>query len=298
MEQRKRRSLTWWVGAVSAVPLLVAGCATQPPADDPDAVAAYDEVNDAAEPTNRVIFNVNDGVDTVAIKPAAKGYRWSIPDGGRRGVANFLDNLRSPINLANDLLQGKPTRARDTVARFIINSTLGVAGFFDFAGDQGIKGHREDFGQTLAVWGVGEGGHVVLPLLGPSSPRDATGLVVDVFLDPLTYLAPTWLLVSRAVVRGIDEREEVLDTLEEIKSTSIDYYATIRSLYRQRREDQIRDGAPPPVIPLPGLSLEEREGIPEIEIGGDVDEDDDEEEKADDDKDDDDEGGWFSNLLN
>ena len=133
-------------------------------------------------------------------------------------------------------------------------------GLFDVAEGMGIPGRNEDFGQTLAVWGVGEGGYFVIPGLGPSSMRDVTGLVVDVFLDPLFYFAPTAALVSRTAVRGIDEREQVLEALDEIQTSSLDYYAALRSLYRQSREDQIRDGAAPPTLNLPAIAGDDYEG--------------------------------------
>ena len=141
-----------------------------------------------------------------------------------------------------------------TLIRFLVNSTFGVGGLIDVAAYEGIEGHDEDFGQTLAVWGVGEGPYFVIPLLGPSNARDATGLIVDTLFDPLTYVAPFVVSLSRRAADGVDQREEVLDALEEIKNTSIDYYATIRSLYRQRREDQIRDGAP---SPFPEISTDD-----------------------------------------
>ena len=248
------RNTYHWCGVLIGAALLTHGCATKPSEEDPEAVAAYEELNDGLEPINRVIFDVNDSVDETVIEPTARGYRTVVPEFGRQGIGNFLQNLRTPVILVNDLLQGKGGRAHDTFVRFLINSTFGVGGMIDIAAIEGIEGHDEDFGQTLAVWGVGEGPYFVIPILGPSNARDATGLVVDTFFDPLTFVAPFVVSLSRRVVSGVDEREEVLDALEEIKGTSIDYYATIRSLYRQRREDEIRDGEPPP---FPEISFEE-----------------------------------------
>ncbi len=254
-----------WCGVILAATILTHGCASRPSDDDPEAIAAYDELNDRLEPTNRVIFDVNDSIDESVVEPAARGYRTVVPDLGRQGIGNFLQNLRSPVNLANDILQGKGERAHDTLIRFLVNSTFGVGGLIDVASAEGMEGHDEDFGQTLAVWGVGEGPYFVIPLLGPSNARDATGLVVDTFFDPLTFVAPFVVSLSRRVVDGVDQREEVLEALEEIKGTSIDYYATIRSLYRQRRENEIRDGEPPP---FPDISFDdefEEEFVDELE---------------------------------
>jgi len=129
----------------------------------------------------------------------------------------------------------------------------------DVAADFGIQGHREDFGQTLAIWGSGEGPYLVLPVLGPSNPRDLVGLIADGFSDPLTYIAPTEALIARTSIRGIDERETVIEPLDEIQKTSLDFYATLRSLYRQRRGDEIRNGRPAPVMTIPSISIDDFE---------------------------------------
>jgi phospholipid-binding lipoprotein MlaA len=239
---------------------ILAGCATRP-IDDQEAVAAYEEANDPLEPMNRAIFSFNQFADGILIKPLAIMYRMLVPPEVRSGLHNFLENLRAPVHLANDLMQGETDRAFITFQRFIINSTAGGAGFVDVAEDFGIEGHREDFGQTIAVWGSGEGPYLMLPLLGPSNVRDTTGLVVDSFLDPLVYFVPNEALIARTLVRGIDEREGVLDTLDEIERTSLDFYATLRSLYRQHREDVIRNGAPSEVLPVPAISIQDFEKI-------------------------------------
>ena len=224
---------------------------------------ANNEVNDPLEDLNRGIFEFNRGVDRVLLKPLAEGYRLVLPESGRDMIMHFLDNLRTPIILANDLLQGKLDRAGITIHRFLFNSTFGIGGLFDVAGEFGREGHSEDFGQTLAVWGVGEGPYLVLPILGPAPPRDAIGLAVDTFIDPLTYVEAAFVIgAARTGTRAVDERERHIESLDEIERTSIDYYATIRSLYRQRRNDEIRDGAAAPTIPIPsiGLEFEEDEG--------------------------------------
>lgn len=254
-----------WPARISASLLTVVllfGCAS-PPEGDADAQAAYDEINDPIEPFNRAVFSFNQFADGILIKPITLAYRTFVPPEPREGVRNFLANLRSPIVLANDLLQGEFDRAVVTVQRFAINSTAGLGGLFDVAATFGIEGHSEDFGQTLAVWGSGEGPYLMLPLLGPSNPRDATGLIVDSLFDPLWYLASSDALWTRALVRGLYERERVLDALDEIERTSLDFYATLRSLYRQRRADHIRNGAQAPVVPIPAISIEEFEDTDE-----------------------------------
>lgn len=236
----------------------LAGCASAPEEGTPER-AEFDELNDPIEPMNRAIFSFNQVADDVLIGPLARGYRAVMPSMIRRGVRNVLSNLRAPVTLANDLLQFKPDRALVTGGRFLLNTTIGVGGLFDVATDWGIGGHREDFGQTLAVWGYPEGPYLMLPLLGPSNPRDTTGLVVDAFMDPWGYFIPGDYALVRPVVSGLDERERVLDPLDEIERASLDFYATLRSLYRQRRADEIRDGQPSPVIPIPSITIEDFE---------------------------------------
>lgn len=225
--------------------LAMTACATVPE-DDPEALAAYEETNDPLEPMNRYFFEVNYALDELFLKPIAGWYYIALPNPAQDGVRNFLRNLSSPVVLANDLFQGETGRAGDTFMRFIINSTLGIGGLIDVAEDMGFPYHSEDFGQTLAVAGVDEGPYLVLPLLGPSNPRDVTGRVVDVFLDPLTYIARANdlenLLYVRSGVTAVDTRARNLKTLDEIREGSLDYYATIRSLYRQQRNDAIRNG--------------------------------------------------------
>ena len=238
---------------------LLSGCATMSETGSVEAQAALDRARDPIESTNRAIFGFNRAADRILIKPVAQMYQQLLPEPARDGIRNFLDNLRTPVTLANDIFQGKLDRAAVTVQRFAINSTVGVGGLFDIARDFGVEGHREDFGQTLATWGGGEGMYLVLPILGPSNPRDAIGLVVDGFLDPVNYFVAGEAILARSLVRGTVERERVLDSLDEIERTSLDFYATLRSLYRQRRADEIRDGRPAPVIPIPGVSIDESE---------------------------------------
>ncbi len=223
----------------------LAACATQPPASDPEALADYRQTNDPLEPTNRVLYKVNNAIDVAVLKPAAQAYRFVLPQPVRNGVHNVLANLNTPVLLGNDVLQAKPRRAGDTTMRFLINTTAGVVGVFDVAKDLGYPSHDSSFGTTLGYWGVPEGPFLFLPIIGPSSPRDALGFGVDVAMDPFTWVgqgtAVTALDWSRYAVSAVDLRERVLDPIDQIKRTALDPYATFRSLYRQRRAADIEE---------------------------------------------------------
>jgi len=228
-----------------AVLLLLAGCATPPPADDPDAVAEFEQMNDPLEPMNRTIFDFNDWLDRNALKPAALAYRAVTPEFVREGIANAIANLKSPMMFLSDLLQGNVTRGGVTLSRFVINSTVGVAGLWDPATKMGLPGHYSDMGEAFALWGVDEQFYLVLPLFGPSNPRDAIGLGIESTLDPLSYYMNDnhlrWASWARFLVTGLSQREAYIETLDDVKRTSLDYYSAMRSLYRQRRESQIQD---------------------------------------------------------
>ena len=238
------------LGRISAVTVSVAflfsACATAPSPDDKEAHAAYQEANDPLEPMNRAVFAFNRGFDKVLLRPAAITYRAVLPQPVRESNTNFLDNLESPVIFANDLLQAKPGRAGTTLARFVINTSIGFFGFFDPAEGMGYAYHDEDFAQTLGYWGVSSGPYLMLPILGPLPPRDSVGFAVDVLTDPLTYIFDDHRGVNYALygVDAVDQRHQVLDQFDELERTSVDYYAAIRSLYRQRMNDLIRDGEP------------------------------------------------------
>ncbi len=245
------------LGLVVTAALLAAACAT-PPKDDPEALAEFERINDPLEPFNRVVFDVNLTLDGLIFKPFATMYRGVMPEVGRTAVHNVLSNLREPVVFVNDVLQGELERAGTAAGRFAINSTIGILGIIDVATDFGLEQHSEDFGQTFAVWGVGEGPFLMLPLFGPSNPRDAVGLVAQIFGDPVNIAAVAYDLdevpLARSLLTGLDERERNLDTLDEIERTSLDFYAALRSLYRQRRADEIRNSKPTAVEPAPGIS--------------------------------------------
>ena len=225
--------------AVALLGVLTAGCSTS----GSESLAQ----NDPYEHTNRAVFKMNKALDNAFAKSVAKFYNHAVPVPVRDSIHNALTNLDRPVTFGNDVLQGKAVRAGETLERFALNSTLGVAGLFDVATKLGIPDHSEDFGQTLGVWGAGEGPYLVVPFMGPSSPRDLTGNVADIFLDPLTYIkfhgSDTWYAV-RGGVEVLDLRARNVDTVEQIERTSIDFYATTRSLYRQYRNSEIRNGAP------------------------------------------------------
>ncbi|MBK8907813.1 MAG: VacJ family lipoprotein [Rhodospirillales bacterium] len=233
--------------------VLTAGCASRPDAQaDPEAFAEYEQINDPLEPFNRAVFQFNRGLDAMLLKPLAIFYQDLLPPPFQRGIRNVLSNLREPQTFFNDLLQAQPERAGTTLMRFVINSTLGVGGLNEVASDFGWEHHEEDFGQTLAVWGVDDGPYLMLPVLGPSSPRDATGRVVDsLVIDPFGLLGAVliedseWLTtfsITRGVLSAAEQRARVLGQLEELERTSLDFYAAIRSGYRQNREHQVQDG--------------------------------------------------------
>jgi phospholipid-binding lipoprotein MlaA len=220
--------------------VLVSGCSTT---SNPESLAQ----NDPYEPTNRAVFDFDVKLDRYVASPIARGYNYVVPTPARDGVHNVLTNLNSPVVFANDLLQGEFKRAGQTLFRATINSTFGLGGLLDAAGKSGVPAHEEDFGQTLGTWGTGEGPYLVLPFIGPRPPRDLAGSVVDNAFDPFTYVkfknVDTFSVV-RASLGILDYRAANVETLEQIERSSIDFYATTRSLYRQHRNAEISNGAP------------------------------------------------------
>ncbi len=203
------------------------------------------EINDPFESYNRAVFKFNASVDRAIIHPALRGYRTVIPKFARTGVRNFLRNLKSPVIFANQLLQGDLKGAHDALLRATINSLLGIGGLFDLAGYEGIEYEVEDFGQTLAVWGVGHGPYVVVPFLGPSSLRDYTGYAIDSYMDPLRFyyhnVDRDEVYYAKLAGDYIKLRLELMDILEDLEETSFDYYAATRSTYYQNRAALIED---------------------------------------------------------
>ena len=254
------------LGIALTASVILAGCAT-PSTSDPEARAELAAINDPWESFNRAVFELNRGLDRALLKPVAQAYRGVVPEFGRDMVKNFLNNLRSPVILANDILQGEKDRAGETGSRMLANTAIGLGGVFNVTD---IEFHNEDFGQTMAVWGFGEGPYLVLPLLGPSPIRDTVGLIGDSLMDPVVWharrneqYAITWV---RFGMRAIDTRSRNIETLDEIERGAIDFYATVRSLYRQRRNDEIRNGRPQNSVSMPEISWDDEEEAEENQV--------------------------------
>ena len=205
-------------------------------------------VKDCFEGLNRATFTLNQGLDKVIFKPVAKGYR-SLPSPVRTGTNNVLTNLSSLITIPNNILQGEFKTAGVNTGRFAINTTAGILGIFNVAKKMGFsKYEKEDYGQTLGVWGVGEGCYLVLPILGPSTVRDTTGSFVNILGGDPWYNASThgnneYLsksdYVATKVLTGIDFRAKNIDSIENLEKNSLDFYASIRSLYLQNRQRKV-----------------------------------------------------------
>ena len=211
-------------------------------------ISEASDVNTLADPLeslNRVLFFIGDGLDTMFLRPVAVAYTTFIPSPIRTGVSNFMSNVATPVTLGNDLLQGEWQRAGITTKRFIINSTIGLGGVVDYAAGQDLPRHTEDFGQTLAVHGVGSGPYIFVPILGPSTPRHLVGRVVDLFADPWTYILYNEDIPVRLVPKAIvasQARGEGDSALKSIRETSGDYYSSIKNLYSQSRRNAINNG--------------------------------------------------------
>jgi phospholipid-binding lipoprotein MlaA len=231
------------------------GCAT---ASDP---------RDPIEPVNRAVFQFNDQVDRFAIKPAAEAYKFVTPEIVRTGVRNFFANLRDPWIGVNNLLQGKVEDGLTDFFRFITNSTFGLAGFTDIASDMGMQKHNEDFGQTLGRWGIADGAYLVLPILGPSSARDAVGTVADAYAyvpfwlpDALDFNHRVAWRNGLTIIDTINIRANLLGTTGLLEEAALDRYVFVRNAYLQRRRNLVWDGNPPPERQgkgdAPAISLE------------------------------------------
>ncbi len=203
---------------------------------------------DPLEEINRNFYAFNDNLDKILVEPTAVGYDFVTPNAFQTGVNNFFDNFQYPITISNQLLQGNIKLASQDTLRLIINSTIGLAGLFDPAKNMGFTKHDEDFGQTLAVWGVGEGPYLMLPFLGPYSLRDLTGNVVDYIFDPWIYVDGTNRKIKLKAIEGLQDRAD-LSTIEHELDNSYDPYKYIKDSYFQNRSYKINNG----------LSLEEDE---------------------------------------
>ncbi|MCG8548603.1 MAG: VacJ family lipoprotein [Alphaproteobacteria bacterium] len=251
------------------VAFAVTGCAsTQKDADA--AAAANGEVYDPFEPVNRVFFDFNMFLDRNILRPVARFYVDFVPEFVRAMVHNALEVLDTPVVLGNELLQGDVDRFMHSFGRLTVNLAAGM-GVLDVAGDAAPP-LEEDFGQTLAVWGAPGGPYLVLPFLGPSNVRDAIGKGVDSYGDPVSFMINDVadandrekysFMGSRFVAGVVDKRSRILGQLEELEKTSLDFYATIRSLYDQKRRDEIRNGESTEPIPIPEISFERNDRKP------------------------------------
>ncbi|MEJ5299804.1 MAG: VacJ family lipoprotein [Thermodesulforhabdaceae bacterium] len=199
--------------------------------------------SDPLEPGNRVVGTFNDRLYFWVLKPVAIVYKTFLPTGIRQGIANAFDNIRTPIRFFNNIFQGKPEYAVQELERFVINSSLGIGGFFDIAERHfGISKKDEDFGQTLAFYGVKSGPYLVWPFLGPSTVRDSFGMAVDFFLDPLNYIIPDFII--KAEVKGGEVTNYTsmhIGEYEDLKKSALDPYIAVRDAYIQNRQKKIRE---------------------------------------------------------
>ncbi len=197
---------------------------------------------DPLESMNRGVFAFNKLVDQNIIGPVAKGYRYITPDPLRERIGNFSDNLREPVSMLNAFLQGDMEQGLTSFWRFVINTTVGFAGINDVASEAGLKERREDFGQTLGYYGIGNGPYIVLPILGPSSGRDTVGMVADWFSNPTNYVVEDeWAQFGIAAGQALVERERLIDPIDDIYENSLDPYVTFRSIYYQHRKAQVEN---------------------------------------------------------
>ena len=218
------------------VVLCASGCATVPAGDPVD--------YDPWEKMNRRLYNFNDAVDSVTLKPIAKGYKKVLPEPIRNGITKFGRNLGAPRNSLNNFLQGKPARGFSEIARFVVNTTVGIGGLFDVASASGVEAYPEDFGQTAAVWGIPSGPYVMVPFMGPQTLRDLALMPADIELDVLHHVDESSVRDRLWVLRTIDLRHRVL-ALEDLLQDSKDPYVTLRESYLQNRTFEIYDGNPP-----------------------------------------------------
>ena len=227
---KPNRAPTWRVSAAALVAIAtLSGCATNNP-------------RDPLEPFNRTMFKVNDTIDQVALKPAATAYKKVLPGFVQTGVNNFFGNLSDVWTGANNLMQGKGEQGMSDWTRVALNSTFGIGGLFDIASEAGLKKHNEDFGQTLGYWGVPSGPYLMLPLLGPSTVRDTSGLPVDMAANGWSYVDPSSTRNIGTAIRVIDVRANLLDASNLMEEAAFDRYEFIRDAYLQRRQSQVFDG--------------------------------------------------------
>jgi phospholipid-binding lipoprotein MlaA len=217
-----------------AVAALVAGCAAAPSKVDP------------LEPMNRALYSVHDVVDTNVVKPIAQAYVDVIPQLARTGVANVFNNIDDLFSAMNGLLQGKPDKAGNDLGRVMLNSLFGVGGLFDLASMIGIERGNEDFGQTFGVWGLPQGPYLFVPLFGPTTFRDGSGVLLRIAVGPVGFVPDLPLRNSLYGLGYVDLRAQALGAGELVDTAALDRYLFIRNAYLQRRRYLVNDGKPPP----------------------------------------------------
>ena len=240
-----------------ALGIALSGCASVPAGEGPS--------DDPLEPLNRAVFHVNTTLDDAIIKPVAEAYRTAVPEFFRDRIRAFMDNLAEPRIFVNDVLQARFNAAGTTFARFFANTIAGAGGLFDFASAHGLARQTGDFGQTLYAWGVDDGPYLVLLFFGPSNARDAAGLGVDLLTTPPALVlhgdAAGVTNLVLGVVDGIDLRSRNIETIDEIKASSLDFYTHFKSIARQHRAVALREArglaAAPPELTDPGATPED-----------------------------------------
>ena len=229
---------------VGLLVLGMSGCATAP--TDSAERAEYEKTNDPLEPTNRAVFEVNDFLYRMVFRPVTKAYQYVLPEFVRNRVASIVANMEEPVIFLNNLLQARVYDATETMGRFLTNTVLGAGGSFDVASDWGMYRQQGDFGQTLHVWGFHEGPYVVLPFFGPSSVRATVGKVADMFASPWQYLVAmgsseteTYYSIASTGASGLVRMDRSMEALDSLREGSLDFYAQMRSVYRQHRNKQL-----------------------------------------------------------
>lgn len=237
-----RKSLSF--AALLPLMLLVTGCASKPDNEQAQQQSNYRDSRDPLETINRPLWDFNyDILDNYVLRPVTVGYMTVVPKPARKGLVNVANNLNEPASFLNGALQAKPNRAAISAGRFLVNSTLGLFGLFDVASRIGLAEQDEDFNQTLAVWGVGNGPYLMLPAVGPTTVRATAGDVVDNLYFPLALLN-TPLALTRAAIKALDSREQLM-SMENLLDESLDPYAFVKESYFQRQLFKIYDGNPP-----------------------------------------------------
>jgi phospholipid-binding lipoprotein MlaA len=238
---RARRALAGLVG----LGLLAAAAPPASAADPVDPAApAPPDVADPWEGFNRPVFRMNDFLARNAIEPVGRGWAWLVPTPVRESIARVYVNVRTPAVMVNHLLQGEPTLAGQHLGRFLVNSTLGIGGLFDVAAASGVPYAEADFGQTFGVWGIPPGPYLVLPLLGPSSPRDAVGRAADVAAVPYGWVGlPIWVTLSIGAVDNVNGWSFSYEDIATERAAAFDWYAAVRNAWVSRREALVRGDA-------------------------------------------------------